>query len=155
MFYWNCHHGGQINTTHSIFYYFVVCVTFHPIRWRYCLLQFCCICLCRRCHVHSCRESPFVNGWVGRNPLERSRLPLRREEQAGVERPGRRQLIPTTEAMKRKYGISWTMILQPPSTDLHPPTSSDRDREAKSESEADHISLPATAAVPLQYFRWG
>ena len=33
-FFWNCHNGGKLTTTHSIFCYFVVCLFLYPILWR-------------------------------------------------------------------------------------------------------------------------
>ena len=70
--------------------------------------------------------------------------------------------MPTYEVVKRRYGISFPTGSQPPPTEIHPPTSSDRYREAKAEVEAYSISFlvklyqaiaPSTAAVTVQYFR--
>ena len=47
--FWNCHHGCQLTTTHSIMCYFIVCLLIQPLRPR-CILHwlFCLICCCRR-----------------------------------------------------------------------------------------------------------
>ena len=59
--------------------------------------------------------------------------------------------------------ISWPIFPQLPPTDIHPPPSSDWDREAKAKMEADSIYFlnklyqslyPSTAIVPVKYFRW-
>ena len=81
------------------------------VREDYCphrFLRLCCVCHCRCILGH--QESPFRNGWVGRNLSVCSCLNRRRWS------------MPTREAGKGRYGISWMTAPQPPQTELHPTT---------------------------------